>query len=121
MKERLWLGMKSDGGIRSVLRAVGCCKFSLLEPGQFITEDRRFAEHRFTVHLAADLLLLHLRGAFEPLRHGLRGKSFIINTLYGIEDEPLIFHHDECVIRKKMQERNLLRLCDGQFRHDLYL
>ena len=96
-------------------------KFHTAEGCGIFGELRRCEQLPFPLHITHNLLLLHLSGTLHTFRHRLGRKSVVINLFDGVVDIDEIFHHEDGILRKEMQERHFLGRYLRQFGHNLDL
>ena len=73
------------------------------------------------LHVAQNLLLLHLGGSLHPFGQCLRRETVLVYLVHSVTDVGKVFHHKQGVLGQETREGHLLLRHGGQFGHNLYL
>ena len=83
-----------------------CAEAYLTEALYVSLKLRSRQQFPFSLHLLQNLLLLHLRGPFEPFGQGLLREALAVNAVHGIRDETEVLGSQDGMLRQETYEGN---------------
>ena len=119
MELRLWRDVEVDSGIRHSRWSVTYLYST--ESHHIASKGLSANQLNFLSHFHTNGLFLHFGCSLQTLGQCLLREALLIGTVYGIMNVQKVFGHQHCRLRQEREERNLLRFCQSQFRHYLYL